>query len=136
MNHTNKPDRQLNQNQLDILNLIYRHRFATTSLLSQSLANRTGILLRLGTLAKHGYVDRHFDASYRLRGKHASYYLTPKGLRVLKDRTSNADITEKIIKNSYKDKTARKQFINHNLTIYTLHNILAECYPKFRIQTW
>jgi hypothetical protein len=110
--------KSLNTKQLAILDLLYRFRFGTTDLFTKALEvnHKTKMNERLKILLDQEYIGRHYEPEYRLLRKHASYYLLPKGMKALRELDTKYD--ETILRNSYKDKTASDQFINHNLTIF------------------
>lgn len=113
--------KSLNIKQIAILDLLYRFRFGTTELLAKALdtKHKTKMNERLKILLEQEYIGRHYEASYRLHNKHASYYLLPKGMKVLKK--VDTKYNETIFRNIYKDKTASEQFISHNLTIFKIY---------------
>jgi predicted transcriptional regulator len=77
--------RPLNNNQQDILRLLYKFRFSTSELIAKYL-NKPNVKLvqkKLKLLEDRGYVAKRYDKSYKLRGKAARYYLTPKAARLL-----------------------------------------------------
>jgi hypothetical protein len=124
--------------QLDILLSLYRYRFGTTELLAVDLGkkDRSFIYPRLVTLADQEYIARRFDDSYKLRGKHASYFVLPKGLKALHELRDRDDIDDKSIKASYRDKsTVADDFIEHCLTVYSISNMLRALYPTIDIYT-
>jgi hypothetical protein len=130
MTHRPEPKfrKQLNKNQLDILLSLYRFRFGTTELITEQLGKSNSELVRISLigLMEQGYVARHFDGTYHLRGQYAAYYLLPKGLRTLQPHTEPNEITDTVIKNSYSDKTVTPEFIAHNLTLYKMYLSLSQ----------
>ena len=83
--HMNKRLVALKKGQIDILEALYGCRFCSCRLLADSLGIRSlsNLHEKLNVLMKHGFVDRRYDKSFRLRGMPAAYYVTPKGLRQL-----------------------------------------------------
>ena len=118
------PSRQLNQSQLTILDLLYKFRFGTTTLLAKHLGlkNGTYISAKLNVLVERGYIGRNYDSSYKLRGQPASYYLLPKAFRVLKQQV---EVSPKVLKSIYKDRSASERFIKHNLTVFKTYAALG-----------
>jgi DNA-binding HxlR family transcriptional regulator len=108
--------------QLDILSLLYRFRFATSNNLTQALnSKRTNTInQRLKLLLQQDYIGRKYEPSYRLLGKHASYYLLPKGISALKQIPDNK-FDKTILHNIHKDKTASDQFIDYSLGIFSTY---------------
>jgi len=129
--------RRLNEQQLAILDLLFRFRFGTTDLVACSLGKKNGIFVHksLGNLVDQGYMAKRYEPSYKLKGQHASYYLTPKALRLLRDGKRQEDITDKVIKNSYKDKTVTEGFISRCLVLFGVYNQLVNLYPDLKLFT-
>lgn len=127
MPDTNSKRYRINAKQLYYLKLIYKFRFVTTPLLSNYRHKKetTTSYLALQNLQDQKYIGRHYNGSYRLRGQAASYYLLPKGTKMLKD---NSVGTLKIFHNIYKDKSASEQFIAHCLSLFTAYNHLRNIY--------
>ena len=73
----------LNSYQIRLLQTLYKFRFATTKLISDSQNSKYErvITARLKILLDQDYIGRNYDSSYRIKGKSASYYLRPKGIR-------------------------------------------------------
>jgi hypothetical protein len=120
MNRVTTTTRNLNQSQIDVLKLIYKFRFTTSSLIAKELQLKPGTHpnSKLSILRSQGYIGRNYDKSYKLLGKPASYYLLPKSFPMLKDQL---DVPHKTIKNVYNDKTASTQFVDHNLAISNVY---------------
>jgi DNA-binding MarR family transcriptional regulator len=120
--------KQLNNGQLEVLRLLLKFRFGTTDLLARGLGKKNGTVIksRLAILREQGYIDRHYGSADRLQGRHAVYYLLPKAVRVL-EKVSDV---EKALKRAYKAKNASRQFIDHNLSIFTACYILNETYEE------
>lgn len=127
----------LKQGQIDILELIYSHRFVSRQLLAESLNIKAGSSLheKLQVLLKHGYINMRLEKRLKLLGLPAAYYLTPKGLRTLSDLPDHEYITDSVIKASYKDKTVSQSFINQTLRIYAQTNRLSAAHPGLRVFT-
>lgn len=111
----------LNTKQLTILDLLYRFRFGTTELFTIALStkHKNKMNERLKILLDQEYIGRHYEPTYRLQNKHASYYLLPKAMKVL--RKLDDKYSETTLRNIYKDKSASEQFITHNLTIFKIY---------------
>jgi len=119
--------RNLNQDQIAILELLYRFRFASSTLLTQYLKpkNRQSINSRLDILTEQKYINKKYDKSYKLLGTPASYCLLPKAFPVLKPQEG---ISAKVLKNIYKDAEASEKFIEHCLIIFAISNQLEATY--------
>lgn len=133
----NNSNRQLNQGQLEVLGLIYKFRFGTRDLIADSLGKQNGnpIYSRLTILEQQRYVAKRYDTSYKLSGRAAEYYLTPPGLRALKERVELDGLDDKAIKASYKDKNASDQFINRCLSVFAIANRLNDIYSGLQFFT-
>jgi DNA-binding MarR family transcriptional regulator len=127
--------RPLNKEQLEVLDLLYRFRFGTAEQLAKHFGKQTGkaVQKRLTILEAQGYISKRYNGTYKLAGKPAEYYLLPKGARLLqtyKSKTNKikATVTDKGIKNRYKDKVASGLFVAHSLHIFNLCLKLDELY--------
>lgn len=129
--------RQFNQGQIDVLKILYKFRFGTRDLIAASLGKQNGnpIYSRLTILEQQGFVAKRYDASYKLNGRAAEYYLTPPGFRVLRGQAELDGLDDKAIKASYKDKTASNQFIGRTLAVFTIGNRLTSLYPTLQFFT-
>lgn len=117
----------LNQTQIYILKLTHKFRFITGPLLAhhrnKSLSSTN---IGLTKLHKQGYLGRHYDKSYKLLNKPASYYLTNKAIRYLK---ANTELSDKALHQCYKDKHMNSRFIEQCLLIYRVFLNLRKQYP-------
>ncbi len=112
--------RPLNSQQLAVLKLLYRFRFGTVEYIAEYLdkTNLKVVQKKLKILEDQGYIAKRYDKTYKLQGKPAEYYLTPKGGRLLKSKTEDNDhISEQGLKNLYKNPSVSADFIAHCLTI-------------------
>lgn len=126
----------LKQDQLTILATVYSYRFITRSLLAQNLKrpNNTSLYSKLQILIKHGYLASHFDKQYRLAGREAEYYITPSGLRILRDK-AGLEVTDSIIAAVHKDKTVSLDFIEQITTIMRVSNQLHDTHQQLQTFT-
>lgn len=121
-----KHRRKLNEQQLEVLRLLYKFRFGTNDLFAQYFGkkDRSFVYKRLSILLERGLIGKRFDSSYRLQGKPAVYYLTPDGARMLQE----ARDVQVNIKAIYKDKTVSEQFIAQSLEVFAMRNRLNAQY--------
>lgn len=121
--------RKLNQNQIDVLLLLYKFRFATSNLLTQKLKlqHRNSINSRLQILEDQEYIGRRYDKSYKMMNKPASYLMLPKGFAVLRGMEG---ISNNVLKNMYKDVQATDGFVERSLTIFGLYNKLESIFGQ------
>lgn len=127
----------LNPNQIMLLDVLYQYRFGSRLLLAEHLQIKAGSSLheRLQVLVKHELIAEHFDKKMKLSGMPIAYYLTPAGLRALKAVPDHDYITEKAIRQSYKDKTVSPSFVYDQLTIFKIANSLTNKHEGLRIFT-
>jgi uncharacterized membrane protein len=115
-------------NQLAVLKLLYRFRFGTTDLLARSLDLKDGryIHTRLEALVAQGYIGKNYDSTYKLDGKSATYYLLPKAFKALRQqhKTIGKELSDKTLRNAYKDKGASIEFITRKLAVFTIYDKL------------
>lgn len=129
-----KHHRPLNPEQLAVLQWLYTVRFSSSKQLATYLhkASQQTIQNKLHILEDQGFISKHYDKSYKLQGKPAEYFLTPKGARQLPADSVN----EWALKALYKNKTVSPDFIAHCLnvadTVLTLQSIYGD---KLRLFT-
>lgn len=121
--------RKLNQNQIDVLLLLYKFRYATSNLLTQKLElqHRNSINSRLRILQEQEYIGRKYDKSYKMMNKPASYFMLPKGLAALRGMDG---ISNNVLKNMYKDAGATNEFVERNLAIFGICNKLEDIFGQ------
>lgn len=118
--------KQLNQLQIEVLQILYKFRFATAELISeyqgQTVRNSN---VRLKNLLQQEYIGRNYDDSYRIKHRPATYYLLPEAIRFLK---TNPDLDAKGLHLSYYSRRATPEFINHWLRMFRIYLKLDELY--------
>lgn len=119
---------RLTNQQLTILDLIYRFRFVSTKHVQQALGIKYpgNVQARLNLLVDKGYIGRRYEPSYKLAGLPAAYFILPGGMAVLKDQ--NPDIDRASLRYAYKDPTATDEFVRRCLLIGDVHVELAKQY--------
>ena len=124
----------LNQNQITLLQYLYKFRFATTQLLSERRnISIQAVSKSLILLKELGYIDRKYEKSYSLIGKSASYYLTKTGMQYLR---SNFNVDERALRAMYKNPQMSEAFIQHSLDVFRAYLNLRHSYPDtFAIYT-
>lgn len=133
--------RPLNDSQLEVLKLLYKFRFSSSELAARYLgkANIKLVQKKLKVLEDQGYAGKRYDKSYKLQGKAANYYLTPKGARLLRQlyqqykdsggkTKPSIEISNQGIKQLYKNQTVLEDFITHCLNILNIYLKLREQY--------
>src|SRR5437868_6830189 len=75
--------KKLNEEQVEVLQMLYRFRFASSEQIAQfqGKPNAKAIQKRLKILEDQDLIAKRYDKSYKLQGKPAAYYLTPNGAR-------------------------------------------------------
>ena len=133
--HMNKRLVVLKKGQIDILEVLYECRFCSCRLLADSLGIRSlsNLHEKLNVLMKHGFVDRRYDKSFRLRGMPAAYYVTPKGLRQLQLIHGRERVTDAIVKAGYRDRVVSQAFVNHTVRVCAYINQLQHRYPSLEV---
>jgi len=110
--------RPLNKQQIKTLYLLYWYRFCTSKQIAISLKrpDPKSIQNKLKILEDQGLISKRYDKSYKLTGRPAEYYLTPKGARALE--TAQPDTTNPwATKSLYKNKTVSDEFLKHTTTV-------------------
>jgi hypothetical protein len=132
---TNNPEpkyrKKLNKEQIAVLQLLYRFRFANSEQIAkhQEKKSSKAVQKRLKILEDQDLIAKRYDKSYKLKGKPAAYYLTSKGARALEANT-NRKLDEPInIKRIYKDKDVSEGFIEHSLNTVNIYLVLKTLYP-------
>lgn len=128
--------RPLNTEQVRVIGLLYWYRFCTAKQLAWFLqkSSHKAIQDKLQILEDQGLIGKRYDKSYKLAGRPAEYYATPKGAREhekLKPNMMNAWA----IKSLYKNKTVSQDFLTHSInvteTALQLKGIYAEKLQRF-----
>lgn len=116
----------LKQNQRHILMLLFKFRFVTVPLLtSYKTLKSNSVRKNLEILRKEKYVDRKFDHSFKLDRKAAIYYLTSKGMAILK---ADPRISPETLHTFYKNKVVSDAFMQHTVDTFEIYNILNKSY--------
>lgn len=123
----------IKQGQIDILETLYKYRFGSRSLIAGLLnINDSTLYKKLCVLVRHGLVGSKLENKSRIKGLPVAYYLTPKGLKFLQSLGDHAFVTDKIIKASYRDKSASEPIIIHSLSVFSQIIALKRRYPSLK----
>lgn len=127
-------DNKLTNKQLELLLILYKFRFVTVELAATVLEVKSANSLRerYAKLVKEGYVGRRYDASYRIKSRHAEYFLLSKGITALKKQPTCDDA---MLHRMYKDKTASNLFVGQNLAVAAAYCRLRNPETKFLTQS-
>jgi DNA-binding PadR family transcriptional regulator len=119
MTKDNLNTRKLTNPQLDLLKLLYKFRFATSTLLAaHRQKNPVTIYGTLQLLLKAQYIAKNYAPSYKLAGRGAEYYLTNTGIRYLRDYEN---FNQSVLHAMYKNKSLGQPFIQKCLRIYKVY---------------
>ncbi|HEY4963374.1 MAG TPA: replication-relaxation family protein [Candidatus Saccharimonadales bacterium] len=121
--------RPLNNYQIQLLQTLYKFRFATTHLIAKSQGSKYPrvILARLRVLVDQDYIGQNYDKSYKIKGKPATYYLRPNAVRYFKQQPY---ASPKVLKSIYQDKRANKDQIAHYLHVFSVYVEFKRLYPE------
>lgn len=105
-------------------------RFATSRQIAQ-LQRKPGpkaIQKRLKILEDQGLINKRYAPSYKLRGRPASYYVTPQGARAFLQHTGQTATPEQL-GHLYKNKLVSEDHIDHRLALTDVFIALGSVYP-------
>lgn len=131
--------KQLNKEQLAVLELLCKFRFASSEQIAKYSNKKSSkyVQKRLKILEDQELIAKRYDKSYKLKGKPAAYYLLPKGARQLAKLGEREDDEPINTKTIYKDKTVSENFIAHCLNILSsylqlkaIHGTKLQFYTK------
>jgi hypothetical protein len=129
--------RPLNDEQLVVLRLLYWYRFGTCKYITQYLGKKDikVVQKKLKVLEDQNLIGKRYEKAYKLQGRPAEYYLTPKGARLLMKRTDPKTrivekVTEQGIKNLYKNASVSSDYVQHCLKILEVSLRLSELYGE------
>lgn len=128
--------RPLNSEQVAVLDWLYSVRFSTSKQIARQLhkPSHKTIQNKLQILEACGFIGKRYDKSYKLAGRSAEYFLSPKGARAFE--AAQPDTTNQwATKALYKNKTVSPEFITHCLnvadTVLTLQAIYGDTLRSF-----
>ena len=110
--------RPLNKQQVRTLSILYWYRFCTSKQIAISLkrSDPKSIQNKLKVLEDQELIGKRYDKTYKLAGRPAEYYITPKGARALE--AAQPDTTNSwATKSLYKNKTVSNEFLKHTVTV-------------------
>lgn len=113
-----KTRKRLNSKQIELLQILYKFRFATAELISAyQEQSKQYTNIRLKILCEQGYVSKNYDSSYKINRRPATYYLLPDAIKLLK---KDADLDPKGLHLLYYNRRAKQPFINHHTRLMRL----------------
>ena len=121
-----KHRKQLNSDQLDLLRLLSRFRFASSDLIAKYFNKPSGMYAnkRLTILKDQDYIIRRYEPSYKLAGRPAAYYLSPKGAHILNE----LDLVNISLKSIYRSDALSDNFVDHCLSLLNIYLSLNALY--------
>lgn len=125
----------LNPKQIELIKFIAKYRFVTASQVQKhfNLKSRPSVNVKLKVLVTAGLVGMQYDRSYKLIGKPAAFFLTPKGMREAQKHVPY--ITEALIRSSYSDKKASESLVQESAKILELSASITNSYPGMKALT-
>lgn len=121
--------RPLNSEQRKVLVFLYRVRFSTNKQIATYLGKTSHKTIqdKLRRLEDQGFIGKRYETSYKLAGRAAEYFLTPKGSRQLSadDEIDN----ERAMKALYRNKTVSPEFIFRSVRLVDIIFTLKATYP-------
>lgn len=124
----------LNENQLQILAMLYKFRYITVPLLTEYKALKSNSIQRtLDILIDKELVERKFDKSYIKAEKPALYYLSKTGIALLR---TDDKYNKGVLNSYYRNGRASEAFVQHKLdTLKVFLAIKATYGDHFRVFT-
>ena len=121
--------RPLNKQQVRTLSILYWYRFCTSKQIAVGLKrpDPKSIQNKLKILEDQGLISKRYDKNYKLAGRPAEYYITPKGARALETAQPNTT-NPWATKSLYKNKTVSDEFLKHTVTVVDVAQRLRALY--------
>lgn len=118
----------ISKSQLQLLLVIFKFRFVSSEYIGKFVSkDKSTVYERLFVLVQQGYIRKDYDKSYRLQLRPATYSLTTKGIKYLRD--SDTPLHEAALRNMYKNSSASLQLVDHSLNVFKLCLLLRSQYP-------
>ena len=129
-----KRNNKLSEKQINVLITIYRFRFITIPLLAKlNAVSNQSIAGSIKVLEEAGLVNKRYSSSYKLQGKAARYFLSPKAIKLFKD---NDDINQHSLNLFYKTKLLSEEACDsHIQTLQTYLDYKATLTSNYILKT-
>jgi len=129
-----KRNNKLSEKQINVLITIYRFRFITIPLLAKlNAVSNQSIAGSIKVLEEAGLVNKRYSSSYKLQGKAARYFLSPKAIKLFKD---NDDINQHSLNLFYKTKLLSEDAVDsHIQTLQTYIDYRAKLTSNYTLKT-
>lgn len=113
-----KSRKKLNSKQIEVLQILYKFRFATAELISiYQEQSKQYTNVRLKILEEQKYVGKNYDSSYKIQRRSATYYLLPDAIKLLK---KDPELDAKGLHLLYYNRRAKPVFVSHHLRLMRL----------------
>ena len=131
---TIKRHNKLSQKQINILITTYRFRLITIPLLAEyNEVSNQSIAGSLKVLEEMGLIEKRYISSYRIQGKAARYFLSPKAIKLFQD---NEDINQHSLNLFYKTKLLSEEAVDsHIQTLQTYVDYRAKLAGNYTLKT-
>jgi len=129
-----KRNNKLSEKQISILITIYRFRFITIPLLAKlNAVSNQSMSGSIKVLEESGLVNKRYSSTYKLQGKAARYFLSPKVIKLFQD---NDDINQHSLNLFYKTKLLSEDAVdNHIQTLQTYLYYKAKLNNSYTLKT-
>ena len=129
-----KRNNKLSEKQINVLITIYRFRFITIPLLAKlNAVSNQSIAGSIKVLEEAGLVNKRYSSSYKLQGKAARYFLSPKAIKLFQD---NDDINQHSLNLFYKTKLLSEDAVDsHIQTLQTYIDYRAKLTSNYTLKT-
>lgn len=120
-------ERNLSAKQVRILKILFKFRFATSSLVAAYRGvNKNSLNRMLQNLVDQKYITKQYNNSFRIDRKGARFSLAPKAITWLK---KNSDLNSKTLHSLYNNHRVEESFILLSLDIMQAAICLRAAYP-------
>jgi len=129
-----KRNNKLSEKQINVLITIYRFRFITIPLLAKlNAVSNQSIAGSIKVLEEAGLVNKRYSSTYKLQGKAARYFLSPKAIKLFQD---NDDINQHSLNLFYKTKLLSEDAVDsHIQTLQTYLEYIAKINNNYTLKT-
>lgn len=113
----------LNKDQLEVLNLLYKFRFASSDLIAQYFQKPNGshVYKRLKILQEQGFIGRRYSNIDRIQGKPVAYHLWPNGLRRLNELRVSEDKEPIDVSRLYRETRVTEGFVQYCMDTFSIY---------------
>ena len=129
-----KRNNKLSEKQINVLITIYRFRFITIPLLAKyNEVSNQSMAGSIKVLEEAGLVNKRYNSSYKLQGKAARYFLSPKAIKLFQE---SDDINQHSLNLFYKTKLLSEEAVDcHIQTLQTYIDYRAKLTSNYTLKT-